>query len=51
VRGLRGFQSNYGQTEYGKNALVVGDRGDGENSPAKLIQESEQMSAREDRVD
>jgi hypothetical protein len=52
VRGFRGFQSNYGQTEYGNlNALVVGDRGDGENSPAKLIQESEQMSAREDRVD
>jgi hypothetical protein len=48
--GFRRIQSNYGQTEYGKNALV-GDRGDGENSPAKLIQESEQMSAREDRVD
>jgi hypothetical protein len=44
-------ERNYSQAEYGKNVLVVGDRGDGENSPAKLIQESEQMSAREDRVD
>ena len=52
MRGSRRIQSNYGQTEYGKNALVVGDGDDdGENSPAKLIQESEQMSAREDRVD
>jgi hypothetical protein len=40
---------DYSQTEDRKNTLVVGDRdNDGENSPAKLIQESEQMSARED---
>jgi hypothetical protein len=32
VRGFRRIQSNYGQTEYGINSLVVGDiRGDGEN--------------------
>jgi hypothetical protein len=31
ARGFRRIQSNYGQTEYGKNGLVVGDRGDGEN--------------------
>jgi hypothetical protein len=43
---------DYSQTEDEKNTLVVGDGDDdGENSPAKLIQESEQMSAREDRVD
>jgi hypothetical protein len=48
---FRRIQSNYGQTEDGKNALVVADGDDGENSPAMLIQEREQMSAREDRVD
>jgi hypothetical protein len=31
VHEFRKIQSNYSQTEYGKNALVVGDRGDGEN--------------------
>ena len=35
---FRGIQSNYGQTEDGKNALVVADGDDGENSPAMLIQ-------------
>jgi hypothetical protein len=28
---FRRIKSNYSQTEYGKNTLVVGDRGDGEN--------------------
>ena len=39
MRGFRRIQSNYGQTEDGKNALVVADGDDGENSPATLIQE------------
>jgi hypothetical protein len=30
---------DYSQTEYGKNTLVVGDKGDRENSPAMLIEE------------
>jgi len=29
--GFRRIKSNYSQTEYGKNAPVVGDQGDGEN--------------------
>jgi hypothetical protein len=42
---------DHSQTEDEKNTLVVGDRDDdGENSPAKLIQEREQMSAKEDCV-
>jgi hypothetical protein len=39
VCGFRRIQSNYGQTEDGKNDRVVGDGDDGENSPAMLIQE------------
>jgi hypothetical protein len=30
-------ERDYSQTEYGKNALVVGDGGDGENPRAMLI--------------
>jgi hypothetical protein len=28
-------ERDYSQPEYGKNALVVGDRGDGENPPRR----------------
>jgi hypothetical protein len=35
--GFRRIQSNYGQTEDGKNTLVVGDGDEGENSLAMLI--------------
>jgi hypothetical protein len=31
-------ERDYSQTEYGKNTLVVGDRGDAENPQATLIQ-------------
>jgi hypothetical protein len=40
VRGFRRIQSNYSQTEYGKNALVVGDSCDGENPQVMLNPDS-----------
>ena len=37
-------ERDYSQREDGKTALVFGDRGDGENPEATLIQESERLS-------
>jgi hypothetical protein len=39
-------EQDYSQTEYGKNALVVGDGGDGENPQMMLIQGDDDMRGR-----
>jgi hypothetical protein len=43
-------ERDYSQTEYGKNALVVGDGGDGEHSPARLFKARVDEKARREEV-